>query len=55
MGRSKRELKRIHRKKIKKAKKKVKLYSQKELAFEKLTVRGRHFLEKKRKQEKKTV
>ena len=55
MGRPKRELKKVHRKKIRKAKKIVKLYSQKELAFEKLTVRGKHFLEKKRKQEKKAA
>ncbi len=55
MGRNKRELKKIHRKKIKKAKRIVGLYSRKELAFEKLTTRGKHFLEKRKKQEKKAA
>ncbi|MBU1113213.1 MAG: hypothetical protein KKH93_05005 [Candidatus Omnitrophica bacterium] len=54
MGRPKKELKRIHRKKAKKAKKKVQAYSKKEITFEKLSKRSKHFLEKKRKQERKT-
>jgi hypothetical protein len=49
MGRFKKELKRIHARKVKKAKKKLRLYLKKELAFEKLTVRARHFLEKQKK------
>ncbi len=54
MGRPKKELKKIHRKKMRKAKKKVQLYAKKELPFEKLGERGKHFLEKKKKQERKT-
>jgi len=46
MGRPKRELKQIHRKKVKKAKAKVKLYRQKEISYEKLTEKAKHFLRK---------
>jgi len=54
MGRPKKELKKIHRKKIRKAKSKVHLHAKKEIDFNQLTERAKHFLEKKRKQERKT-
>jgi hypothetical protein len=46
MGRPKRELKKIHRKKVKKAKAKVKLYAKGEIPYEKLTQRAKSFLRK---------
>lgn len=46
MGRPKRELKQIHRKKVKKAKAKVNQYKKNEITFEKLTERAKHFLKK---------
>ena len=49
MGRSKIELKRIHRKKIKKAKQKIKLYKKGEIPYSSLTQKSRHFLEKSKK------
>jgi len=49
MGRSKRELKQIHRKKVKKAKQKVSQYKKNEITFEKLPERAKHFLKKDRK------
>ncbi len=55
MGRPKHELKRIHRKKMRKAKKKVGAHCRGETPLKDLTRRALHFLEKKRKQSKKTV
>lgn len=49
MGRPKKELKKIHRKNIKKAKKKVKLYLAKEIPYEKLTQKAKHFFQKSKK------
>ena len=46
MGRPKRELKQLHRKKVKKAKSKVSQYKKNEIAFEKLTEKAKHFLKK---------
>jgi len=50
MGRSKYELKKVHRKKIKKAKEKLRLYSKGEISSEKLTRCAKHFLQKRKKQ-----
>ncbi|MFH1519441.1 MAG: hypothetical protein ABIE75_02595 [Candidatus Omnitrophota bacterium] len=52
MGRPKWELKKIHKKKAKKAKRKSQLYSKGEISYDKLTQRAKHFLEKSRKQKK---
>ena len=49
MGRPKKELKKIHRKNVKKAKEKVKLFLKGELGTEKLTERAKHFLKKEKK------
>ncbi len=46
MARYKKELTKIHRKKVKKAKEKVRLYLKGELPYEKLTQRAKRFLEK---------
>ncbi len=46
MGRPKKELKKIHQKKVKKAKKKTRLHVKGELPFEELTQRARRFLKK---------
>lgn len=54
MGRPKKELKKIHKKKAKKAKEKVKLHIKGELPFEKLTQRAKNFL-KKGKKKKTTI
>ena len=53
MGRPKKELKKIHRKKAKTAKKNVALYLQKDIPYEKLTQTARRFLEKRKRQESK--
>lgn len=53
MGRPKKELKRIHKKKVKKAKEKANLYTKEKLPFEELTQRAKRFLKKGKK--KKTV
>jgi len=50
MGRSKRELKKIHKKKTKKARGKAKQCSKGEIPYEKLTQRAKHFLKKSKKQ-----
>ncbi len=52
MGRPKRELKKIHKKKAKKAKSKVRLFSKGEISYEKLTQKAKHFLKKSQKQKK---
>tara|TARA_B100000315_G_C14500015_1_gene551869 strand:- start:209 stop:376 length:168 start_codon:yes stop_codon:yes gene_type:complete len=46
MGRPKKELKKIHRKNIKKAKAKVRLLKKGEITHKDLTERGKHFLKK---------
>ena len=48
MGRYKKELKKIHRKKIKKAKEKVKAYLRGEIPYEKLTSLAKRLLEKRK-------
>lgn len=50
MGRSKRELKKIHKKKTKKARKEAQQCSKGEIPYEKLTQRAKHFLRKGKKQ-----
>ena len=50
MGRPKRELKKIHRKKTKKAREEAKKCSKGEIPYEKLTQRAKHFLKKGKKQ-----
>jgi len=50
MGRPKRELKKIHKKKTKKARRVAKQYSKGEIPYEKLTQRAKHFLRKGKKQ-----
>jgi len=50
MGRSKRELKKIHKKKTKKARREAKQCSKGEIPYEKLTQRAKHFLRKSKKQ-----
>lgn len=54
MGRPKKELKKIHKRKIKKAKKQARLYAKKEFPFEKLTQLAKNFV-RKSKQKKKTL
>ena len=49
MGRPKEELKKVHHKKVKKAKEKVKLYLKGELPYQKLTQLAKRFLKKRRK------
>ena len=51
MGRPKKELRKLHRKKLKKAKEKLKAYLRGEISYSKLTQRAKRILEKK-KQEK---
>jgi len=53
MGRPKKELKKVHKKKVKKAKEKTKLYAKGKLPFEELTQRAKRFLKKGKK--KKTI
>jgi len=53
MGRSKEKLKKIHRKKMRKAKEAVRLYYKKEIAYEKLNALARKFLAKRKSKEKK--
>jgi hypothetical protein len=53
MGKYKRELKRMHGKKVRKAKEKVRLYCKGDLPYEKLTVLAKKFLAKRKKHEKK--
>jgi hypothetical protein len=55
MGRYKAELKRIHGKKVRKAKGMLKLYKKGELPYEKLTQRAKKLLEKRKRQESKPV
>jgi len=50
MGRPKYELKKIHRRKVKKAKEKLKLYSKGETPYEKLTSFAKYLLKKGKKQ-----
>ena len=50
MGRSKYELKRVHRRKIRKAKEKLRLHAKGEIPYEKLTSFVKHFLQKGKKQ-----
>jgi len=49
MGRPKCELKKIHKKRVKKSKAKLKLYSKGELSFKNLTEHAKHFLKKQKK------
>ncbi len=46
MGRSKRELKQVHRKKVKKAKQKLGQHRKNEITYEKLSEKSKHFLKK---------
>jgi len=50
MGRPKHELKKIHKKKTKKARKEAKQCLKGEIPYEKLTQRAKHFLRKGKKQ-----
>ncbi|MBN3040286.1 MAG: hypothetical protein JW867_04095 [Candidatus Omnitrophica bacterium] len=53
MGRPKKELKKIHKRKVKKAKAKLKSLKNSEISYKDLTSRAKHFLKKGKK--KKTV
>jgi len=53
MGRYKQELKRLHAKKVRKAKEKVRLFYKKELPYEKLNALAKKFLARRQRQEKK--
>lgn len=53
MGRYKKELKRIHARKVRKTKEMVRKYYKGELSYEKLTALAKKFLEKRKKKEKK--
>jgi hypothetical protein len=53
MGRYKEKLKKIHRKKMRKAKEAVRLYYKKEIAYEKLNALAKKFLAKRKSKEKK--
>ncbi len=53
MGRPKKELRKLHRKKLKKAKEKLKAYLRGEISYSELTQRAKRILEKRKKQEKK--
>jgi len=55
MGRSKKEMKGVHARKIKKAKEKLQLYLKKEVALEKLSQRVKHFLLKSNKKKTNSV
>ncbi|MCK4809335.1 MAG: hypothetical protein KAS99_00150 [Candidatus Omnitrophica bacterium] len=55
MGKPKQEMKKIHRKKVKKAKEKVKLYVKNEITYSELPGRSKRFLEKREKRGKKPV
>ena len=50
MGRPKRELKKIHRKKTKKAREEANQHKKGKIPYEKLTQRAKHFLKKSEKQ-----
>lgn len=50
MGRPKKELKKIHNKKIKKAKKVVQSFSKGEIPYQELSQKAKHFLKKSKKQ-----
>ncbi|MCM8820286.1 MAG: hypothetical protein NC925_05775 [Candidatus Omnitrophica bacterium] len=52
MGRYKKELKKIHAKKVRKAKEQVRAFLKGEIPYEKLTQRAKYFLEKRRQKEK---
>ncbi|MCM8756467.1 MAG: hypothetical protein NC817_00310 [Candidatus Omnitrophica bacterium] len=52
MGRKKEEMKRIHHKKMKKAKEKVKMYIKKEITYSQLNKLAKKFLEKRIKSER---
>lgn len=54
MGRPKKELKQIHRKKVKKAKKMVQSFSKGDIPYEKLNQQAKHFLNKSKKQKNKS-
>ncbi len=49
MGRPKNELKKIHAKKVRKAKEKLKLFIKNQLSYSQLTVRAKSFFQKGRK------
>jgi len=49
MGRSKKEMKRVHARRVKRDKRKLQLYSKKEIAFEKLNQHAKHLLDKSKK------
>lgn len=53
MGKYKKELERIHGKKVRKAKAQVRSFAKGELAYEKLSQRAKKFLAKKKRTEKK--
>ncbi|MBP7087718.1 MAG: hypothetical protein KBB01_00320 [Candidatus Omnitrophica bacterium] len=52
MGRSKKELKRIHNKKVKKSKQKVSLFVKNQLSYKDLSLYAKHFLKKSQKKKK---
>jgi len=54
MGRPKKELKIIHKRKVRKAKEKVRLYSKGEISCKDLTQKAKHFLRKGKKQKPST-
>jgi len=51
MGRPKKELKKIHRKKVKKAKEKVKLFLEGKISYKELNALARKMLEKRKRAE----
>lgn len=55
MGRSKRELKKIHKKKTNKARGEAQQHSKGEIPYEKLTQRAKHFLKKSKNQKTASV
>ncbi len=55
MGRPKKELKQIHRKKVKKAKKKVNEFIKGQTPINELTQHAKHFLKKQKKAKRKSI
>ncbi len=54
MGRPKKELREIHRKKVKKAKEKIKLYLQGKISYQQLNTLAKKLLQKRKKYEEAT-
>jgi hypothetical protein len=55
MGRPKKELKRIHARKVKKSKQKLKLFSKGELKYQNLTHHAKNLLKKRKRKELKSA